>query len=879
MLDQSSWTTLFHFGRSAFRRISLILFLAAPVLFFLRNRHELQQLPRLKIVDPFWILLIFLAQAMVLLTIAWELRTLLRACGFPLSIGRLLRADLERFALSVAYPFGTGIGATMFATDLKGDGVPPEVSLLVVALYGLIGTLSFLLLLPLSAFFAAQTNGLPLPPLAVSIASLGLLTASAVLLALARHARKRLAGNRGFRARIANVVDLLGRMSLSTLVQVVTLALLVDGLNVVMLWCAPRVFGTQLDLQQALLLYQASYLFVFLIPFAQGAGVVELAGVLLLQRWGFDGAVAVGVLLLWRLHELYLPFLLGSGLALRRHPLVQRVADRFPALLLYWSGFVAIFGLLEPLRHRVHARGLERVGLLEPWEFSRHLELLLGFASILIAGQVWRRKRSGWFLAIVVLTLTVAQQLSGRRDPVVTVLSLSALVLLLTRWHRYRVRSDVPTLLRGLGFAAAGIVITFLYSITGLMALRHHAFSTPIQDWRAASSYVLRSALGLGHWTIVPRSRYGAWFLDSISVLSGAAVLNVPWSVGRPVVWRYRVHPAERQQARQVIEACGNSSLDFFKWWPDKWYFFSADKKAVISYRVYERVALVLGDPNGCTDDAWERVVEEFLELCEGNDWEPAFHQVSDRYLDRYRNHGLRSLKIGEEAVVDLESWSLTARGVKDLRYQVRRLERDGYRFEVSLPPLTDALLDELESVNREWLTVPGRRERYFTQGQFHRAYLRTTPVALLIDPGGQVVAFANVIPSGRPGEVTIDLMRRRREPYGAMTALLARLLEWSRQQGFRTFSLGLVPLVGLDLPVLASDPLKERFYRLFDRFFSVQGLYHFKNAFHPRWEPRYLVYRSPAALPQIVLVLVRATEGRRATKEFTPELAIESFA
>jgi len=182
--------------------------------------------------------------------------------------------------------------------------------------------------------------------------------------------------------------------------------------------------------------------------------------------------------------------------------------------------------------------------------------------------------------------------------------------------------------------------------------------------------------------------------------------------------------------------------------------------------------------------------LDGFLDFCDLNDWEPAFHQVGEQYLAGYRARGLRLFKIGEEAVVDLTTWSLDCPGLKELRYLVRRSQREHYRFEVLEPPLPDDVVEELADVSNEWLSLPGRREHGFTQGQFSRAYVRSTPVALIRDPTGKVVAFANLITSGVPGQATIDLMRRRHQPYGAMDVLFALLFQWLGEQGYTSFSL-----------------------------------------------------------------------------------------
>jgi phosphatidylglycerol lysyltransferase len=50
--------------------------------------------------------------------------------------------------------------------------------------------------------------------------------------------------------------------------------------------------------------------------------------------------------------------------------------------------------------------------------------------------------------------------------------------------------------------------------------------------------------------------------------------------------------------------------------------------------------------------------------------------------------------------------------------------------------------------------------------------------------------------------------------------------------------------------------------YERFNRFFAYKGLHDYKDKFGPAWEPRYLLYQSAAALPQVVLALIRVTEA-----------------
>ncbi len=75
------------------------------------------------------------------------------------------------------------------------------------------------------------------------------------------------------------------------------------------------------------------------------------------------------------------------------------------------------------------------------------------------------------------------------------------------------------------------------------------------------------------------------------------------------------------------------------------------------------------------------------------------------------------------------------------------------------------------------------------------------------------------------------------------MEYLFVRLMEWARDQGYRSFSLGVAPLSGFGEHRLA--PRWHRLGRLIwaygHSFYNFQGLRTFKDKFDPIWEPRYL--------------------------------------
>ncbi len=206
-------------------------------------------------------------------------------------------------------------------------------------------------------------------------------------------------------------------------------------------------------------------------------------------------------------------------------------------------------------------------------------------------------------------------------------------------------------------------------------------------------------------------------------------------------------------------------------------------------------LAVALGDPVG-PENEMESAVLEFKRFCADNDWGTAFHQTLPDFLPLYDKLGFRKFKIGDDAIVDLDKFSLEGRTMKELRHTAHKLEKQGVRIEKWEPPVPNGALQQVKSVSDEWLGIAGKRERRFTLGLFDWDYVKSTPVIAAVDSEGQVLAFVNVIRSYAKGETTIDLMRHgKASPGGVMDFLFIHLFQHFKERGFARFNLGMAPL------------------------------------------------------------------------------------
>jgi len=246
----------------------------------------------------------------------------------------------------------------------------------------------------------------------------------------------------------------------------------------------------------------------------------------------------------------------------------------------------------------------------------------------------------------------------------------------------------------------------------------------------------------------------------------------------------------------------------------------------------------------------------------------PVVYAAPPELLPDLIDLGFRVEKVGENALIDLPAFSLKGSAKQNLRTARRRLvEREGAVFEVSPPPLDEAVWAELEAVSNAWLEAHGGREKAFSLGAFDRAYLRRHHIAI-VRQGGAVTAFANLwINAGRT-RAAVDLMRFHPEKAskGVMDFLLSETMIWARNEGMQVFDLGMAPLTGLSETEFAS--WFARIGRLVaqygDPIYSFEGLRAFKDKFDPRWEPRYISAPGAWTLPIVLAEVGILSNGPR---------------
>ena len=300
----------------------------------------------------------------------------------------------------------------------------------------------------------------------------------------------------------------------------------------------------------------------------------------------------------------------------------------------------------------------------------------------------------------------------------------------------------------------------------------------------------------------------------------------------------------------------------------DKAILSSADRRGFIMYQSAGDSLIAMGDPVG--DVASRNELRwAFRELADRRGLNCVFYQIGNEDLERYLDLGLSLVKLGEEAIVDLDGFTLEGSTRASLRGARNRALREGLRFSVVPANDIETWLEELRHISDDWLQDKAGAEKGFSLGYFAPDYVRRFPCALVFR-GKQPIAFANLWLAPAGHELSVDLMRQTRDaPAGVMDFLLIETMLWGKAQGYRSFNLGMAPLSGM-----ARHRLASRWQRLLDliarrgqRFYNFEGLRRYKAKFGPHWRPRYLAAPGGLALPRVLLDVTRLIgSGMRTT-------------
>lgn len=290
----------------------------------------------------------------------------------------------------------------------------------------------------------------------------------------------------------------------------------------------------------------------------------------------------------------------------------------------------------------------------------------------------------------------------------------------------------------------------------------------------------------------------------------------------------------------------------------DKKVFWANEGKSLIMYSKYKDKIIVLGDPIATRENLYSSI-EEFQEFTDLYGYDVVFYEIEERNFSTYHDAGYYFFKLGEEAVVNLEEFNLVGSKKSAFRNTLRRVEREGYSFQIIEPPFNKEVINQLKEISDKWLG--SRKEKGFSLGWFSEDYIQRSPIAILKnEEENKIMGFVTLMDANDGGRtIAIDLMRIDKDaPNASMDYLMLNLFLTFKEKGYKYFSLGEAPLsnVGFNMHSHLQEKLARLVYNSGNIFYSFDGLRRYKSKFSPVWQPRYLAYPKFMSLPEVFINL-----------------------
>ncbi|MFC7395009.1 bifunctional lysylphosphatidylglycerol flippase/synthetase MprF [Scopulibacillus cellulosilyticus] len=312
------------------------------------------------------------------------------------------------------------------------------------------------------------------------------------------------------------------------------------------------------------------------------------------------------------------------------------------------------------------------------------------------------------------------------------------------------------------------------------------------------------------------------------------------------------------EKLKDFLEKNGGNALSHLGYLGDKRFFFSSDNKAMLQFAKSGHRLIVLGDPAG-QPESFGKILQEFHDAADYYGYTIILYQIDGENMAFYHDLGYRFFKLGEEAIVPLETFKISGKKRAGLRATFNRFTREGYVFELHSPPFSEAFIKDIKEVSDAWLGK--QHEKGFSLGYFDSSYLSRADIATLSDSEGKIVAFMNLMPMYQEGYISVDLMRYYPDsPSGIMDAMFVHLFQWAKEEGYQYFNAGMAPLsnVGQSQYAFLSERIAAVIFNNVNYMYSFSGLRRFKGKYQPIWKGKYLAFRKNRSLPVTMLIVTR---------------------
>ena len=379
-----------------------------------------------------------------------------------------------------------------------------------------------------------------------------------------------------------------------------------------------------------------------------------------------------------------------------RHRL-QSGSRRLPQLTAGLTALLGAVNIASALTPDIHWRGhlLLQVEALHTIEVFHALALPGGAALLLVSPYLLKRRRRAHQVAFALLMAVGFVNLLEGFDFEEALVGWGVAALLYLGRRQFNVDHE-PVTLR----SAVWRVPLIGALCVGLVAIANWADHDRLK-LLGESSALLRFKTGQDHFESHSAGAFGheihfAWVPLGVHFVEVGALLLVAYLIFRPLAAPKSWPTASvRRLAVEVVREHGRDTLSFFKLRPDKHYYFNQDRTAFVAYRVEAGTLLLSGDPVGPPEEFGDLLLA-VRRFAHSRALKLAAVGVSEGLVKIYDELGLQALYIGDEAIVEIDRFSLDGRAIRKVRQSVSRLNKACLLY--TSPSPRDGLLSRMPS-------------------------------------------------------------------------------------------------------------------------------------------------------------------------------------
>jgi lysyl-tRNA synthetase class 2 len=531
------------------------------------------------------------------------------------------------------------------------------------------------------------------------------------------------------------------------------------------------------------------------------------------------------------------------------------------------AAFAALVGLLTLIgavwsSERDRVRAITDLLGIPATAAAAAVSAVAGLLLMRLAAGLRKRKRRAWRASVAVTAVLVAAHVLKGHKIAEAAIAFVLLIMLLTARSQFRAKADPGSRWFAVRVFFQFIAVALIFGMAMLYLSRDVVGHPPFWARLQEVEYALVGANGP---VVVRTERFSDIFhgtLLGFGLLTVAVVALLALRPSEPIA---RLSARDEERLRELLDRHGGrDSLGYFALRRDKSVVWSPTGKAAITYRVVQGVALASGDPIG-DPEAWPGAMCAYQQLVDEYGWTAAVIGCSELGATVFKREcALGAIALGDEAIVEVDEFTLEGRSMRGVRQACTRVGRAEYEVDVRRAKAIDRdEFAELLRVAAAWRGAEVERGYSMALSRLGDEADGQCVVATACQDG-VLRGVLQFVPWG-PDGLSLDLMRRDRSADNGLNEfMIAKVIEACPALDVRRVSLNFA--VFRDAiergEKIGAGPILRAWRALLmfaSRWWQIESLYRFNVKFRPDWEPRFLSYPATRDLPRIAVAALEA--------------------